>query len=416
MRRMKPLFSLLLVLVLLGIGVAPPVLGQAGQSQTTVYARMAPDDYRQLAPGQVVSALDYGSFVWVEMTPSQAKALELGGVPFDPQPEAARIGLMGHAFDTRLGEPEVAAELRAEQVPGEEGLYLVQFVGPIREEWLTNLASSGLRPLQYVPHYAYLVWGMPQTVQMAQAAPAVRWTGAYHPAYKIDTALHKMQGTIENVAVTFYDDGAAKETVAALKALGDDVYTFPAQPDRTFYTAIVTLDADRLAEVARIPAVWALDYVGAEPVLDDEMSAQIVAGNYAGGVPFTGYGTWLGNLGYDGSGVIWSITDTGVDYDHPDLASRIVGGHNYAGCVFANPGDDSASGGHGTHVAGIVSGDASGGYADADGFYYGLGMAPGSGIFAQNPICGTQAAWPPAGGWQELSKQGLLGWCYRRQQ
>ena len=84
-------------------------------------------------------------------------------------------------------------------------------------------------------------------------------------------------------------------------------------------------------------------------------------------------------------------------------------GHNYPGCNEVNPGDDPASGGHGTHVTGIVGGTGAGGFTDPDGFLYGLGIAPGYSIFAQNPICGTQSSWPPAGGWQEMTKQAVLG-------
>jgi hypothetical protein len=139
------------------------------------------------------------------------------------------------------------------------------------------------------------------------------------------------------------------------------------------------------------------------------MSSQIVAGNYTAGVPFVGYQTWLNTVGFDGSGVIWSITDTGVDYQHPDLNTRIVGGHDYPGCtpVPGEPGND-CGGGHGTHVSGIVGGDATAGFSDPQGFKYGFGIAPGVSFFAQNSV-DNGGPWPPAGGWQEHSKWAVLG-------
>ena len=72
-----------------------------------------------------------------------------------------------------------------------------------------------------------------------------------------------------------------------------------------------------------------------------------------------------------------------------------------------HPGTDCPSGGHGTHVAGIVGGDASAGYSDPNGFLYGLGIAPEYSIFASNSL--SSSAWPPAGGWQEHSKWAVLG-------
>ena len=96
--------------------------------------------------------------------------------------------------------------------------------------------------------------------------------------------------------------------------------------------ANVEMNASAFDAVSQLNTVLWFGYSHPEPVLDDEMSSQIVAGNYSGaGVPFTGYYAHLANLGYDGSGVRWAIIDTGVDYDHPDLGPHIVGGYSFPG-------------------------------------------------------------------------------------
>ena len=62
-------------------------------------------------------------------------------------------------------------------------------------------------------------------------------------------------------------------------------------------------------------------------------------------------------LNYDGSGEIVSITDTGIDEDHPSIEDNIRAVYNQFGP------DNSASdtnSGHGTHVTGIIVGNASG--------------------------------------------------------
>lgn len=51
------------------------------------------------------------------------------------------------------------------------------------------------------------------------------------------------------------------------------------------------------------------------------------------------------------SDVTIAVIDTGVDYTHPDLASKCVAGYNFVGHN-SNPMDDH---GHGTHVAGIAA-------------------------------------------------------------
>ena len=68
--------------------------------------------------------------------------------------------------------------------------------------------------------------------------------------------------------------------------------------------------------------------------------------------------------GWDGSGVGIAILDTGVDYLHPDLGgapfpnAKVIGGWNFVSDT-ADPMDDDAVSGHGTHVAGIAAGTGS---------------------------------------------------------
>ena len=327
-----------------------------------------------------------------------------------PAAGGIEVRVPNYAFDpVAQGEPAVPADMRATGAGA--GLRLVQFYGPTQDAWLAGLEAAGLKVLQYYPNYAYLVWGTAAAAEAADALDFVRWTGAFHPAYKINSDLQGREGLVQNVDVMFYNDGAVEATVKSLEALGAKVIdVHPSQPDKAFFNAIVVLDAGRAADVARLNTVLWLGYSHPVPVLDDEMSSQINAGNYSGaGVPFTGYQSWLTALGFNGAGVIWATIDTGVDYDHPDFAGRIVGGYEFPGScnVAGQPGSDCAAGGHGTHVTGIMGATAAGAFSDPNGFKYGLGIAPGYSIFAMNSL--SAAAWPPAGGWQEHSKRAVLG-------
>lgn len=81
--------------------------------------------------------------------------------------------------------------------------------------------------------------------------------------------------------------------------------------------------------------------------------------------------------GFDGRGINVAVVDSGVDGLHPDLQNRMVANFKVAGdqvveCPAACNSD--TTGGHGTHVAGIIAGDGT-----ASSGYY-TGMAPGAGL------------------------------------
>ncbi|MFU8773446.1 MAG: S8 family serine peptidase, partial [Anaerolineales bacterium] len=354
-------------------------------------------------------AWDYGSFHWLQLDENDFTRLTASGLPFTYQADAGTIQVTAFRFDPlQDGEPPVPRNLQMNHP--EEGFRLIQLIGPVNNARLATIAATGVQILQYYPHHTYLVWASAQQAQSAAALNFVRWQGDFHPAYKISPDLADRRGLVQNVDIFFYNDGDIDRTLAGIAALGGRLLQyFPAQPDKTFYSAIVELDSTAFEDLSRMNTVLWFGFSSPEPILDDEMASQIVAGNHPGGVPITGYFDHLDSLGVSGAGVTWAIIDTGVDYDHPDLGPHIVGGYSFPGACDppGQPGSDCLGGGHGTHVAGIVGGDASAGFAGASGFLYGLSIAPEYGIYAMNSLMGT--TWPPLGGWQEHSKRAVLG-------
>ena len=82
-------------------------------------------------------------------------------------------------------------------------------------------------------------------------------------------------------------------------------------------------------------------------------------------------------LGFTGEGIVVSVIDTGVNYDHDDLADHMWEDPSYPnhGWDFYNNDDDPMDGhSHGTHCAGTVAGDGTAGSQ--------TGMAPDASIMA----------------------------------
>ena len=101
----------------------------------------------------------------------------------------------------------------------------------------------------------------------------------------------------------------------------------------------------------------------------------------------------LSFLGFDGSGVTVAVFDSGIDTDHPDLVSSILGGK----CFLAGNASDCPSGTfdyeddwdpvyHGTAVSGVIASDGGNGLAAP-------GVAPGANIFTYKIIGGTTQRW-----------------------
>lgn len=407
MKRILRSLHTLSVVVLLLAQIAPAAALPAAPTNPMVAVRLSPTAFATAARSMNLAGnigVDYGSFVWLEMPQTSLTTLTAQGIAYEVA--ETTIGVYGYKFDpARGGAPEVPATLRAMAPASAPGLHLVQFAGPIKDEWLSQLTNAGLRPLQYYAHNAYLVWGsVNQTEAFAQQA-FVRWVGPFQPAYKLNPTLNQFTaGRIENLAITFYNDGALEAAFQSLARLGGHyVQHFAAQPDGAFYTVIVSLDVEQLTAVAHLPTVWAIDYAAPRPGFDDEISTQILADNISAGTPITGYYNWLATKGVNGNGVVWADVDTGLDASHPDITGRAMAFLSYPGAGAANVDPD----GHGTHTAGAIFGDGRGGtgLTDVSGFYYGTGMAVSSTLIVQNALIGS--SWPPAGGWQVLSRDSI---------
>lgn len=400
------LFTVLTLLALVGgiaFGAVPLTAFAQNSSSGTVKILV---DASQPALLQELSAQaaellqDYGSFsLW--RIPA-ASLPDYAGRPGLAAPlDIDRIWLRGAAIDTPAGEPTVPAGLR-QALSDSPQLWLVQFVGPIRDEWLETLAEIGLEAVIYMPNNAYVVWGdvasLARLSALVEGDPAFQWSGAYHPAYRLSPQLEAAAtsgaGEMVDVSVQFYRTDQTTQSIAALLAISGRAYQSPSQV-LGFTNISLQVPANRLIELANAPDVFNIEpWVAPQP--RDEVQNQIIAGQIttSGGMVVPsgpGYLDWLASKGFPttpASYPIVDVVDDGLDQGnaasvlHPDFyefgstsnPDRVI----YISDCTTDP-SGNAVGGHGNLNAGIIGSynNLSGApYEDAGGYLIGLGVSP----------------------------------------
>ena len=258
------------------------------------------------------------------------------------------IRLQVATFDPLVGEPEIPAGLRLNTRADLPTTYLVQFTGPVRNEWKSAAEQSGARLYGYIPDHAFLARMNPDTVEGVQNLPFVRWIGPYHPAYRIAPTLTRIANE-ENtesigIAVQTLPDTDLDAVAKQVKAWGGEVQRM-ASNDIAGYLQM-GLPGDRLTALAHLDGViWVESYI--EPkLLNDVGGGEIMRADEI-----------RTSLNLHGSGQVVGVADSGLDTGdektlHPDVQGRVVSAY-----ALGRVDDWSDPGGHGTHVVGSVLGN-----------------------------------------------------------
>jgi PKD repeat protein len=373
--------------------VAAPAGFQARAVHHARFATSADPRLTELrALGAVRWELDYGSFVLAGIAEALGGGAEVlrtsdvawqdeddlvlfDGLPLDTSAPAALLATLEPS--EVLGDPLDAA------LDPDAGLYVVQFRGPARDEWLADLAQSGATVVQYIPHNAYVVRIEPAEVALVARHAAehaeIQYLGVVEPALRMTPRMRALaaSGPIGPVSVTvqLVDGPGLVAARSALETLATRIVSDTVSGP--YRNVRCELDPVYFRWLAAQPAVFAIEERGTLE-RKDERQGQIVAGNFTGAAPTApGYLTWLAAKGFDstqfGSFSVNVADDATSLSGHPDLAAGRI-------AFTQNPtGQSGQQGGHGFLNAHIVAGLNSGtGSANEDsgGYNYGLGIAP----------------------------------------
>jgi hypothetical protein len=262
------------------------------------------------------------------------------------------------------------------------GLYLVQLNSPLEPAWRAQLKSAGVAMLKYVPDDAFITSFNNVSPATIRSLSFVRWVGPYSPGQKIHPKLlsHAQSALKSSQAIAVNALVSAQATPAELAVVRS--YFVKVADESALRQGTIVRGQMQPAFLDQLAASSAVLWIERTPKrkLVDEAASKLVGGD-DGQVATR---TTTQQLGFDGSGIIVSVADTGLDTGdtntlHPDVHGRVVGFKAYGSIP-----DGSDGYGHGTHCAGIVAGNAATGETDPDtGQYYGLGVAPGSLLFIQ---------------------------------
>lgn len=342
----------------------------------------------------------YGAFTVVEASNEEVAGLVAAGGEVRDDMREMRIG--SSTSDPAIARTSLNAAARNVGTDG-YGLAVVQYIGPLKDEWIAAVRATGVEVVSYMAQNGQLVSGdsgaLGALAKLAGAEPFIRAVTPYVVADKLvlDASVDKRMpslarsGSVDVVISTVAGKGgeAARAELARIAKPNSEAVAVAGIVQHR-----VSMSAASVGTVAALGGVVAVEPFVA-PVLHDERAARIVDGQLNASfqpVLGTGHRAFLLANGFTAlSPVIIDVTDEGVDKGvvpvpagaHPDFyragkttnLSRLV----YAQEATAADTDARDCGGHGTNVASIASGynlSTGASVEDAQGFNYGMGIQP----------------------------------------
>ena len=299
------------------------------------------------------------------------------------------IQLVASIFDPVIdGEPNIPPTLQA---AANTPYALLQLVGPMQTNWATDFQALGVIFYGYVPDYAYLVRLANGNQTAVANYPAVRWLGAYHPAYKISPTV-----TDGRLFLQLFPDAGMSGVVTAVALTGAPIL----EQNEAAHLLIVEGTADLVPALAQIEAIYWIQNVAQMQELNDD-ARWVSQANVL-------YSSPLYERGLRGNGQVGAVSDSGLavyDFGHGQAPSCffVDDGNNGSGgtpllpdvnhrkvLAYSNPpgaiGDNMDGSGHGSHVVGSIVGDqppwnelspADGQAYEARIYFQDIGLGPG---------------------------------------
>jgi serine protease AprX len=273
--------------------------------------------------------------------------------------------------------------------------HLVQFVGPIKAEWLTAVKRAGGEPREPYQDFTYVVRADEAALGRIAGLPFVRWVGHLSHMDRVapsvleragrkpsdpSAALSRTRVIPGAYTVEFFGSRDLTAGLPAVKRLGCKVVGKDARA-KVLVVETTGSERERRRQIEALAAVHGVRSIR-------ERALKRTSNDVAAGIMHASVAMGNQGLGLSGKGELVGICDTGLDTGnaatmHPDFAGRIAWIKSYPitpdlSPYVSNPGGDDGpadlDSGHGTHVAGsaLGSGSASAGLPGLNGPIRGL--------------------------------------------
>ncbi len=304
-------------------------------------------------------------------------------------------------FDTQKGGLDGIPEAFRVYAPSGSALQAIQFVGPIKDEWLQSVRATGATLVHYLANYGYLVWAdepaRASLTELVHQGNFMQFSAPYQTYFKLGRSIYQRlekpaQPETVNVVIQVYVHPDVQATRALIENLLIEKQS--EWTDILAYQNIygVAQVSDLAAIAARPDVVWVGERFERE--LMDEKQDQIMAGHFnpgQTGPSAPGYLYWLTNtIGVSTNPAdypIVDITDDGIGNGTVNSGDETM--HQFGNIAnstrlaYVSNCTNSASGegvdGHGhinTSIVGSYDNRSGFPFKDPQGFLRGLGVNP----------------------------------------
>ncbi|MBF0225882.1 MAG: S8 family serine peptidase [Desulfobacterales bacterium] len=270
----------------------------------------------------------------------------------------------------------------------EIGYYIIQFDGPIIEEWKKSLKSQGAEIFDYIPDFSFIIRIPAKNELAVKSLPHVRWLGIYQPEYRVSQkVVDEIYGikaaentSVSTLRITVFPGENIEKIAENIKKTGGEILnTVTTQWKTTFKVKINN------SNLVQLPQISGVKWIESTPEwkLFNNISADIL-----------GTRTVWNNKGLYGSGQVIAVCDTGLDKGstsianlHDDFEDGLGNARVIQIFDLVGDGASDVNSGHGTHVAGSILGNGykSGSDPSANSFPSNCyaGMAPKASLIFQ---------------------------------